>query len=48
MLPLLLGQGGDESRQKSGLSGTTRPQTKWELVEKRWGTSPEALSDDLE
>jgi hypothetical protein len=31
------------SRQKSGISGTTRPQTEWEAVDVPRGTSPTAL-----
>jgi hypothetical protein len=31
------------SRQKSGMSGTTQPQTEWRVVEKRQNTSPKAF-----
>jgi hypothetical protein len=36
------------SRQKSGMSGTTRPQTRWEVMEKVLTTSPPTLIDALE
>jgi hypothetical protein len=36
------------SRQKSGMSGTTRPQTRWEAAKKRRNTSPMRFLDNHE
>jgi len=36
------------SRQKSGMSGTTRPQTRWEAIEERRNTSLTNLLGCLE
>ena len=47
-LPYSSDRAATSSRQKSGMSGTTRPQTRWEAVDVPQGTSPTPISGDPE
>ena len=41
--PSLARAAATSSRQKDGIPGTTRPQTEWQAIEKRWNAYPTVL-----